>query len=156
MKVFAIVCTSAMAAAVLAGCTQESSPGGPGVSRTPANPSNPSAAMKTTVSNKNDTFTLLVPKMNTDVNQGHKEDVTIAINRGKEFTQNVKLEFMAPKGISVTPAAPLIPAGKEKITVSIEAAKDAPKGKTQIQVKAVPESGTAVTMQMPVEIRAAS
>ena len=140
-----------------AGCTQESTPGGPGVTKTtPATPDSRNAVgERPAVTNKSNTFTLAVPSMNTDVDRGKKEDVTISINRGKEFTQTVKLQFHAPKGLMVQPAEPVIQPGKDKVTVSVQATKDAPAGKSEIEVIAVPESGTTVSLQMPVRVKEA-
>ena len=101
------------------------------------------------VTDKNNTFTLEVPKMTTSVNRGKKEDVTISISRGSEFKESVKLQFHAPKGVTVTPAEPVIQAGQNKVTITIQAAGDAPAGKANIDVTAVPQTGKSVSLQMP-------
>jgi uncharacterized membrane protein len=148
----------------VAGCNQESSPGGPGVSNqskatstTSTTPSDSTSttttAQKPVVTDKNNTFTLEVPKMTTSVNRGKKENVTIAISRGSEFKESVKLQFHAPKGVTITPTEPVIPAGQNKVTVSIQADGDAPAGKTNVEVMAVPESGKSVSLQMPLEVK---
>ena len=105
------------------------------------------------VTDKNNTFTLEVPKMTTTVNKGKKEDVTISISRGSAFKESVKIQFHAPKGVMVTPAEPVIPAGQNKVTVSIEATGDAPAGKSNIEVTAVPESGRSVSLEMPFQVK---
>jgi uncharacterized membrane protein len=153
-------------AVAMAGCTQESAPGGPGVSSQSksvstesATPSSATAttttAQKPVVTDKNNTFTLEVPKMTTNVDQGKKEDITISISRGSAFKESVKLQFHAPKGVTVTPAEPVIQAGQSKVTVTIQAANDAPEGKNNIEVKAVPESGQSVSLEMPVQVKKA-
>ena len=150
----------------VAGCTQESAPGGPGVSTqshtsTSTSPSPSGSAMSTTtttahkpvVMDKNNTFTLEVPKITTSVNRGKKEDVTISISRGSEFKESVKLQFHAPKGVTVTPAEPVIQAGQDKVTITIQATGDAPAGKANIDVTAVPQTGKSVSLQMPLEVK---
>jgi uncharacterized membrane protein len=146
-----------------AGCSQESTPGGPGASSqtrtTTSTTTTPSTSKSiTTTANKpvadiNNTFTLKVPEMTTTVNQGKKEDVTISISRGSEFKQSVKIQFRAPKGVTVTPSEAVIPAGQDKVTVSIQATNDAAAGKSNIEVKAIPESGKSVALEMPVQVK---
>jgi uncharacterized membrane protein len=154
----------AMLAAV-AGCSQESTPGGPGASSTPRTTVSSAAktdgnrtiheetVTETKMVNKGDTFTLEVPKMSTTLDTGKKRDVDISISRGKEFKQSVKLEFKAPAGVTVTPTMATIPAGQDKVTVTLEASKDAMAGKSQVEVMAVPETGKAVSLEMPVEVK---
>lgn len=150
----------------VAGCSQESTPGGPGVSNqtknttstatttTPANStSTTTTAQKPVVTDKNNTFTLEIPRMTTSVKQGQKHDVTISISRGSAFKESVKLQLKAPKGIVVTPAEPVIPAGQDKVTVSVQGASDASLGKTNIDVTAVPESGRSVSLELPIEVK---
>lgn len=155
--------------AALAGCSQQSTPGGPGASNrtqtttsstTTSSTTTPSSsrsvtttANKPVITNEKNTFTLKVPEMTTSVNQGKKEDVTISISRGSEFKESVKLQFRAPKGVTVTPAEAVIPAGQNKVTVSIHAMKDAPVEKANVEVTAVPESGRSVSLQMPVQVK---
>jgi uncharacterized membrane protein len=158
MKPYAIAALSGLSIALI-GCTQESGPGGPGVSNVPrsTNPANPERSATTTnanVANKADTFTLHVPEINTNVDQGKKEDVTISISRGKQFNQPVKLQFKAPAGLTVTPSDAVIAGNESKVKVSVEAAKNAAAGKTNIQVIAVPESGETVSLQLPVQVKA--
>lgn len=163
MRLFSAAALFGMVVTV-AGCNQESTPGGPGVatqSKTKATESTtPSQASSTTttaqkpiVTDKNNTFTLEVPRMTTSVKRGKKEDVTIAISRGSAFKESVKLQFHAPKGVTITPAEPVIQPGQNKVTVSIQADANAPAGKTNIDVMAVPESGQSVSLQMPVEVK---
>jgi uncharacterized membrane protein len=91
--------------------------------------------------------------MTTNVNRGKKEDVTISISRGSAFNENVKLQFHAPKGVTITPAEPIIKAGESKVKVTIQADGSATAGKADIGVNAVPESGKSVSLQMPIEVK---
>ena len=149
----------------VAGCTQEARPAARAFRpdknehrrQSSAPPSNATSTtttvQKPVVTDKNNTFTLEVPKMTTNVNRGKKENVTISISRGSAFKESVKLQFHAPKGVTVTPAEPVIQAGQNKVTVTIQAASDAPGGKNNIEVKAVPESGKSVSLEMPVQVK---
>lgn len=171
-------CAGALAMfAALAGCTQESNPGGPGVSSAPARSTTTSSSStvktdqngtareevattrethKPIVADKANTFTLHAPRMSTTLDSGKKREMDISISRGKEFTQSVTLEFKAPAGVTVTPAMATIPAGQDKVTVTVEATKDAAVGKTQVQVMATPENGKAVSLEIPMEVKHAS
>jgi uncharacterized membrane protein len=151
--------------AALAGCNQESNPGGPGVSSAPRTTTSSTAktdgntatreetTTDTTGVDKANTFTLEVPRMSTTLDSGKKRDVDISISRGKEFKQSVTLEFKAPSGVTVTPTMATIPAGQDKVTVTLEASKDATAGKNQVHVMAVPETGKSVSLEMPVEVK---
>jgi uncharacterized membrane protein len=154
----------------LAGCTQESNPGGPGVTKAPQ-PTTPSPAktdgnarqeqqvvttQKPVVTDKANTFRLHAPMMETTIDTGKKRDIDVSITRGSDFKQSVKLEFKAPAGVTVTPAMATIPAGQDKVTVTLEATKGAPAGKSRVEVRAIPETGESVSLEIPVEIKQAS
>jgi uncharacterized membrane protein len=111
---------------------------------------------KPVVTDKANTFTLHAPKMETTLDSGKKKDIDISISRGSDFKQSVKLEFKAPAGVTVTPAMATIPAGQDKVTVTLEATNGAPVGKAQVQVMAIPESGQSVSLDVPVEVKHAT
>jgi uncharacterized membrane protein len=156
--------------AAVAGCTQESNPGGPGVTKAPQPTTQPPAktdgtakqeqqvvtTQKPVVTDKANTFRLHTPLMETTLDSGKKRDIDISISRGTDFKQSVKLEFKPPTGVTVTPAMATIPAGQDKITVTLEATKAAPPGKGHVQVTAIPETGQSVSLEIPVEVKAAS
>jgi uncharacterized membrane protein len=175
MKMMPFAGVLAMAAA-LAGCNQESNPGGPGVSSAPRTTTTSTSttvksdtngttredvattreANKPVVNDKANTFTLHAPRMATTLDAGKKREMDISISRGSKFTQSVKLEFKPPAGVTVTPAMATIPSGQDKVTVTVEATKGAPAGKLQVQVMAIPESGQSVSLEIPVEVKQAS
>jgi uncharacterized membrane protein len=161
--------------AAMAGCSQESNPGGPGVTNAPRSTTTtttPSAAPNVTrpgdevattrethkpvVTDKADTFTVKAPNMTTTLDTGKKKDIDISISRGSDFKQSIKLEFKPPAGVTVTPAMATIPAGQDKVTVTLEASNGALAGKTQVEVTAVPETGKSSSLQIPVEVKHAS
>jgi uncharacterized membrane protein len=147
--------------AFASGCSEQSSPGGPGVSRQPA-PTQPSArgTMRTAnkpveenvVTNKNDIFRLMLPNSES-FDRGKTQKLTISINRGKDFHQSVKLDFKAPNGVTITPAEPVIQPTQDKVTVSVDVAKDARVEKTSMEVQATPQSGQMVSMPMQIQIK---
>jgi hypothetical protein len=137
----------------LGGCTKESKPGGPGVKTTP--PTTVERSYTTPddkPADKDRTFSLGVPAGETDLNRGERKDVTINIDRGKSFDEDVKLEFKAPTGLTVTPAVAMLKAGDKQANVTIQAAADAPLGETTIEVTGVPETGKSVSLVMKVEV----
>jgi uncharacterized membrane protein len=149
-----------------AGCSQESSPGGPGASSatkmntsTTTTPTSSTSVTTTAnkpvpvITDKNNTFTLKVPEMTTAVRPGKKEEVTISISRGSAFKESVKLQFRAPKGVTITPAEPVIAAGQDKVNITVQSTKDATVGKANIEVMAIPESGRSVSLEMPIELK---
>jgi hypothetical protein len=148
----------------VAGCSQESTPGGPGASsatkmNTSTTTTPTSSTSVTTTANKpvvtdpNNTFTLKLPEMTTTVRPGKKEEVTISISRGSAFKESVKIQFRAPKGVTITPTDPVIAAGQNKVSVTVQSTKEASVGKTKIEVMAVPESGRSVSLEMPIEVK---
>ena len=162
----------ALAMFAAAGCTQESNPGGPGVASAPRTTSSTTTTsttkpngmsrqevvenretQKPVVTDKANTFTLHAPKMETSLQPGKTREIEISISRGTAFKQSVKLEFKPPVGVTVAPAMATIPAGQDKVTVTVEATNGAPVGKAQIQVTAVPDTGKSVSLEVPVEIK---
>jgi uncharacterized membrane protein len=129
------VCALLLAAglAVLTGCENKSTPGGPGATGGDKD-------HKPILGQSDNSFSLDVPKLTTDVKQGETKQITIGISRGKNFDQDVKLDFSgAPAGVTVKPASSEIKKGDKEVAVSIEAAKDAALGDHTITVTGKPE-----------------
>src|SRR5262245_7179079 len=139
----------------VAGCSKESTPGGPGATGTQTGRSYQTPSEKPRTPETTDqerTFTLSVPSSELDLNRGEKKDVTIAIKRGSEFKESVKLQFNPPAGVTITPAEPVINSGEKDTKVTIESSPDAPVGKTNIEVTAIPDTGKTVSMPLAVEV----
>jgi hypothetical protein len=62
------------------------------------------------------------------VKQGEKKEITISISRDRGFNQDLRLKFIPPKGVTVTPSDPVIKAGDNEVKMFVETAKDAPPG----------------------------
>jgi hypothetical protein len=87
--------------------------------------------------------------------QGEKKEIKVSVNRGPDFKEGVRLQVKnAPKGLTVMPAKPEIPAGDDQVTVTVEAAKDAPLGAHMVDLVGTPENGKGPeqTLQLKVTV----
>ena len=126
-KAFVGASVALVALAIFAGCKKSEVGGGAG----------------------SDTFKLVVPSLGTSLKQGELQTVKVSIERGDGFKQAVKLQAKAPAGISVDPDSTTIqPGDKGEVQLKITAAKDAPLGDGKILVKATPDKGEAVEMEL--------
>src|SRR5262249_8819278 len=122
------------------GCN-ESHPGGPNATK----PREEKTATERTrdatgVGTSENTFKISLPTLETSVKQGEKKMVKIGISRGKNFDQDVKLDFgKLPNGVTVSPATPTIKHGDNDVEVNFEANKDAAVGDHVIVVTANPK-----------------
>jgi uncharacterized membrane protein len=140
-----------MAAALLlgnVGCNTESTPGGPGATRPSDRPA---------LTQGDNTFTLDVPNTETDLKQGETKTITLGINRGTNFKQDVKLKFSGePNGVKVTAMGSEIKADAKNTQVTIEAAKDAALGEHTITVTGTPaKEGPPATSKFQIQINEA-
>jgi uncharacterized membrane protein len=134
------------------GCEAKSPPGGPGATSRGADTSHSSIPM---VGQPDNTFKLDVPALATSLKQGETKTITLSISRGKNFDQDVKLEFSdAPQGVKVTPTENSIKHGDKEVQVKLEAAKDAALGEHTITVTGLPAkegAKTSVTFKIDVK-----
>jgi uncharacterized membrane protein len=121
-----------IAAFMLVGCgSQKSEPGGPGVQRD--NTGNAHVAQS------DNTFRIAVPHAATHIKQGQSMTIPITIDRGKNFHQDLKLEFKgAPQGVKIEPATTMVKGDTKEVNVKIEADPTAPLGESRITVTGVP------------------
>jgi uncharacterized membrane protein len=143
-----VLLTSALT--VFLGCSNKSEPGGPGARRT----DNKSPI---TGAPKNETFRVSIPVVEPTVKQGEQKEVDVAIDRSKDFKQDVTLTFKADKGITVTPATHTIKANDKDTTVKVKVAadKDAPVGDAVVHVTAKPETGDSTATEFKVSVKGA-
>jgi uncharacterized membrane protein len=163
MKTVAVL-TGFFALTVLLGCQDTSKPGGPGVNK-PA-PDTTSTKPTTTpdrtttadndepiIGQKDETFELDLPNLATDVTQGETEELTIGINRGDNFQEDVTIKFdKLPDGVTATPAAPKIMKGDDEVKVTLAAAADAAVGDFDVQVIGQPTKGPAATNMLKLKV----
>ena len=97
-------------------------------------------------------FKIAVPTFTTDVKQGETQSVTISLERGKYFKQDVKLQIEA-KGISVDPTSVTIKAsGKPDVQLRIAAAQNAAIGEYRVSVKGIPKTGESTSTVFNVKV----
>jgi len=103
------------------------------------------------------TFKLDVPILSTSLKQGETKTITISLSRGKNFDQDVKLEFSgAPEGVKVTPNENSIKHSDKEVQVKIEAAKEAALGEHTITVTGTPaKDGAKGTATFKIEVKKA-
>jgi hypothetical protein len=100
------------------------------------------------------TFSLDVPNLATKVKQGEAKEVTIGLDRGKNFDQDVNLKFEdLPTGVTIEPASPTIKHGEKDAKVTVHAADDAAIGDFTVKVVGHPNKGenAANTFKLTVE-----
>jgi hypothetical protein len=120
------------------GCGQTATSGGPG-----ANDPN---AGKNPLKQTDNSFTLDVPNLATKVKQGQTDTITIGINRGKNFAQDVALKFEnIPPGVTLDPASPTLKAEEKEVKLTVAAAATAALGDHDIKVTGQPATGPPAT-----------
>ena len=91
----------------------------------------------------------------TDLKAGDKQEVKVAIERGKDFKEEVTVKLEAPKGITVEPDSKVLAAGDKELSVKVGAAADTAEGKQTITITATPKTGKAVTSKFDVNVKKA-
>jgi uncharacterized membrane protein len=91
---------------------------------------------------KDEGFKIVVPTFATEIKQGEVQSVTISLERGAYFKQDVKFMIKTTKGISVEPTKVMVKASdKPDVQLRITAPKDAALGEYRVSVKGTPETG---------------
>lgn len=140
---FAGLLTSALVA--LAGCNQ-GTPGGQGVTTKP--PHKPPA-----YGEAENTFNLSMPRRLTTLHQGETKDVSIGIERGKNFDGDVTLAFAdGPQGVTIDSANPVIKHGDTEAIVTLKALSDAALGDFTIKVTGHPPTGPDAANQLKITV----
>ncbi len=126
------------------GCSQ-AVPGGPGVTSPSQKPLAYGEADRT--------FNLTVPHMSTTLHQGEAKDVSIGIERGKNFEEDVSLKFAdGPKGVTLASANPVIIHGGTEAQVTIKATDDASLGDFTVKVTGHPTKGGDATNEFKITV----
>jgi uncharacterized membrane protein len=98
-------------------------------------------------------FKVAVPAFTTDIKQGQTQNVTISLERGKYFKQDVKLQIEASKGISIDPTKVMVKASdKPDVQIRIAAAQNAALGEYRVSVMGTPETGEPASTQFNVKV----
>jgi hypothetical protein len=126
------------------GCNQ-SKPGGPGA----ALPESEQATFGQT----DNSFTLEAPMTATDVTQGETDEITISIDRGDNFAQDVSLSFdNLPPGVTLTPANATLAQGDSEVTFVLAAALDAAVGDHTVVVTGRPAQGPTAATEVKISV----
>jgi uncharacterized membrane protein len=132
-------------ALVLVGCNDVNKPGGPGATAGDKN--------KPVVGTAEETFTLNPPNFSENIKQGESKVVSIGINRGKNFDQDVKLAFdNIPQGITIEPKSPAIKKGETEAKVTLKAAADAAVGTFTIKITGNPDRGAPASNELKITV----
>ena len=98
-------------------------------------------------------FKIAVPTLGTDVKQGEVRAVTVSLQRGESFKQDVKLQIQASKGISVEPTDVLVKASESPdVQVRITTTKDTAFGAYVVSVKGTPKTGEPTSTAFTVKV----
>lgn len=129
----------------LYGCSQDSTPGGPGTALPESE--------KPMIGQTDNTFTLDVPMMSTSVKQGEMDTVTIGISRGTNFSQDVSLKFdNVPTGVTIEPASARIPKTEENVELTVHAGANAALGDFVVKVTGSPTEGADAMADLNITI----
>jgi uncharacterized membrane protein len=102
---------------------------------------------------KGESFKIDVPTFDVKVKQGETQTVTIKLQRGESFKQDVKLKIEAAKGISVDPVKVLVKASdKPDVQLMITVPKDAALGEYKVSVTGTPTTGEQTSVEFNVKV----
>lgn len=131
MRYFSIL--AMLLAAGLVGCANRSQPGGG--------------------SNRSQQISISGPMTAPSLRQGETQTVTLTLNRGNDFKQNVNLKAEAPAGIDASLGSPMLKASDQgEFMLKLTAKDNAQVGSHKVVVSAAPETGTAATYEMTVKV----
>ena len=102
---------------------------------------------------KGEGFKIAVLTFTTEIKQGETKNVTVSVERGQNFKQDVKLRIKASPGISVLPTKVWVEASEAaEVQLQISVAKDAALGEYQIFVEGTPEKGESTSTEFNVKV----
>jgi len=104
---------------------------------------------------KGEGFNISVPSFDTKVKQGETQTVTIKIERGESFKQDVKLEIKLSKGEGITfdPAKVVVKASdKADVQLTITASKNTAIGEYKVSVTGTPTTGESTSVEFKVNV----
>jgi uncharacterized membrane protein len=104
---------------------------------------------------KGEGFKIAVPTFDTKIKQGETQSVTISLERGESFKQDVTLEIklFKGKGLTFEPAKVVVKAGDAAdVQLMITAAKEANLGEYKVSVTGTPATGESTTVEFNVKV----
>ena len=123
------------------GCNQGTS-GGPGAASPP---------VKERIGQTDDTFSLTLSSV--ALNQGQTKTVPVGIKRGNNFSEDISLKLAGvPKGVTFTPAEPIIMRGATDTELVFNATDDAALGDFTVKVTGHPTKGADAMTEMIITV----
>jgi uncharacterized membrane protein len=104
---------------------------------------------------KGEGFKIAVPTFDTKIKQGEVQSVTISLERGDSFKQDVTLQIKLSKGEGLTfdPAKVIVKASdKPDVQIKITVPKDAALGEYNISVTGTPTTGEPTSVEFNVKV----
>jgi uncharacterized membrane protein len=102
---------------------------------------------------KDEGFKIQVPIFSPEIKQGDRLTISLSLQRGNLFKQDVKLQFKASEGISVTPTSALVKASDTKdVQIQIAAPKTAALGEYRVFVTGTPQTGQPTSIEIKVKV----
>jgi uncharacterized membrane protein len=102
---------------------------------------------------KEEGFKIQVPTFDTNIKQGDRRTVTVSVNRGELFKQDVRLHAKASPGIAVSPSDVTVKAGdKGDVQFQISVPKDAALSEYRIYLAATPTTGQPTSIDFTVKV----
>jgi len=102
---------------------------------------------------KGEGFKIDVPTFDMKVKQGETQSISIKLQRGESFKQDIELQIEAAKGISVNPAKIIVKASDNpEVQLTITVPKDAAFGKYKISVTGTPTTGKSTSVEFKVKV----
>jgi uncharacterized membrane protein len=102
---------------------------------------------------KDEGFKIAAPTFGTEIKQGETQSVTISLERGVYFKQDVKFLIKTAKGISIEPADVIVKASdKPEVQLRITAPKNAALGVYRVFVKGTPKTGSPTSTEFNVKV----
>ncbi len=140
-----IISTFAIGAMITFASCDKGTSGGPGASDPPA---------KEGIFGQTDnTFSLDTPMMATKLTQGESKTLSISIERGKNFSEDVSLKLSGlPEGVTLDPGGALINHGDKDAQLKLNAADDAALGDFQVEVTGHPTKGADAVAELNITV----
>jgi uncharacterized membrane protein len=104
---------------------------------------------------KGEGFKIDVPTFGTKIKQGETQSVTLSLERGESFKQDVTLEIklVDGKGITFDPASVIVKAGdKPDVQLQVSAAQDAAISEYRVSVTGTPKTGEPASTEFNVKV----
>ena len=104
---------------------------------------------------KGEGFKIAVPTFDTKIKQGETQSISLSLERGDSFKQDVTLEIKLSKGEAITfdPAKVLVKAGdKPDVQIMITVPKNAAIGEYKVAVTGTPTTGEPTATEFNVNV----